>query len=140
MIERNIKADNFFLSFQIYSEIPKPCEWRAMRAHLMRQNAHQTPKLMLLRCPTSARLSIQANPNKHQSRFNSTYPQLIVTPKTGLINNQVRETRNLSKIYFEVQVNFLGEGFPSKALVELRADLKRKEDKIHFSSTNRFWL
>jgi len=48
---------------------------------------------------------------------------LIVTPKTGLIDSQV---------------NFLGEGFPSRALVELRADLRREEDKVHFSSTNRF--
>ena len=36
-------------------------------------------------------------------------------------------------------MNFFGKGFPSEALVELRADLTRKEDKIHFSSTNRYF-
>ena len=44
------------------------------------------------------------------------------------------------RVNFELQVNFLGEGFPSRALVELRADLRREEDKVHFSSTNRFFI
>ena len=99
-----------------------------------------TLKLMSLRCPASACLFIRSNqdPNKHHSRFNSTSPQLIVTPKTGLIDNQVRKTSPFFN--FELQVNFLGEGFPSRALVELRADLRREEDKVHFSSTNRFFM
>ena len=42
------------------------------------------------------------------------------------------------RVYSDFQVNFLGKGFPPRALVELRADLRREEDKIHFSSTNRF--
>jgi len=59
----------------------------------------------------------------HHTRFNSTYPQLIVKPTTGLIDEQV---------------NILGKGLPPKTLLELRTDLRRVEDKIHFSSTNRF--
>jgi len=72
------------------------------------------PKV-LQRCQSSAWFVI--------SRLNSTTPQLIVQPKTGLIDEQV---------------NILGKGFPPETLVELRADLRRPEDKIHFSSTNRF--
>ena len=34
-------------------------------------------------------------------------------------------------------MKFWGEGFPPRTLVELRADLRREKDKIHFSSTNR---
>ena len=101
-------------------------------------------KLVLLRCQASARPLIQLNHNpfKQQSRFNSTFPQLIVTPKTGPIDSQVKTHPQICflSVYFEFQVKFLGEGFPSSALVELRADLRREEDKVHFSSTNRFFM
>ena len=35
------------------------------------------------------------------------------------------------------QVHIVGKGLPPQTIVELRADLRRKEDKIHFSSRNR---
>ena len=37
------------------------------------------------------------------------------------------------------QVHILGKGLPPQTIVELRADLRRKEDKIHFSSRNRWY-
>ena len=37
------------------------------------------------------------------------------------------------------QVHIVGKGLPPQTIVELRADLRRKEDKIHFSSRNRWY-
>jgi len=70
------------------------------------------------RCQAS--LSFVINP---LIRFNSTSPQLVITPKTGLLDDQV---------------HIVGKGLPPQTIVELRGDLRRKEDKIHFSSRNRY--
>ena len=85
---------------------------------------------------SQASLSFVINP---LIRFNSTSPQLVITPKTGLLDDQVKNLQFQDCSASKCQVHIVGKGLPPQTIVELRADLRRKEDKIHFSSRNRWY-
>jgi len=109
----------------------KTCEWVTIEASMPPLS---NPKVFQ-RCQSSAWFVI------HHTRFNSTNPQLIVKPTTGLIDEQVKNflsEKSLNCFQILQHLSIFGEGLPPQTLVELRADLRRVEDKIHFSSTNRF--